>query len=313
MNSLIDLHLHSNTPGSDGDLTPGELMEYVYSCAQKTHIAPENVTISLTDHNTTAGLTEACEKSGQYGMNFIPGCEIMVYDPANDLQMEILTYGSFCQLNNPDFQKIISQANEAMKRRIKSQLTRWYRSGVLIAGKKIDLSEERYHQLMNIDSSNDYNFFVTYIKPEIENTINTTLSNKDATKIFYEHIRDETGQLYAPFKNCNFPSPESVLSMTKQLNIISSLPHPGEYRISEDQLSDVLAELVGAGLNGIEVYTRKNSDKMICYLTDYCTNNKLLTTGGSDFHSLDGGGKIGKYRLTNYIPATIAKSLIPRG
>ncbi|MBZ5487234.1 PHP domain-containing protein [Halomonas aquamarina] len=62
----VDLHMHSTA--SDGAMTPGEL---VALCAARglTHM-------SLTDHDTMAGIDEAGQAARQAGLCLVPGCEL---------------------------------------------------------------------------------------------------------------------------------------------------------------------------------------------------------------------------------------------
>ena len=68
MPSLIDLHSHSTI--SDGLLTPGELV---------AHAAAKGVRVlALTDHDDTAGLSEAKGVATRHGIQLIQGVEISV-------------------------------------------------------------------------------------------------------------------------------------------------------------------------------------------------------------------------------------------
>jgi predicted metal-dependent phosphoesterase TrpH len=65
---MIDLHTHSNA--SDGVLSPTVLVQYA---------AKHGVTVlALTDHDTTAGLSEAAVAAKQAGIQFIPGIELNI-------------------------------------------------------------------------------------------------------------------------------------------------------------------------------------------------------------------------------------------
>ena len=64
--SRIDLHLH--TTYSDGSLQPAEVL----TLAKKAHVS----TLSITDHDTVAGLPEAIEAGQLLGIEVIPGIEI---------------------------------------------------------------------------------------------------------------------------------------------------------------------------------------------------------------------------------------------
>ncbi len=66
MPSLIDLHLHSSV--SDGMLPPGEVIAFAAARGVKV--------LSLTDHDTTAGLEEAAHSARELSVELVAGVEI---------------------------------------------------------------------------------------------------------------------------------------------------------------------------------------------------------------------------------------------
>ncbi len=80
--SRVDLHTHSTA--SDGSLSPSELV----IAASEAGIE----TLALTDHDTLAGLDEAMQTGGSYGVRVIPGIEFSV--ELNDGSLHLLGYGS---------------------------------------------------------------------------------------------------------------------------------------------------------------------------------------------------------------------------
>ena len=60
---------------------------------------------------------------------------------------------------------------------------------------------------------------------------------------------------------------------------LASLAHP-----SESGIMEYIDDIKKMGIDCIEVYTPKNDRKTIDILKNYCANNNLLITGGSDFH-----------------------------
>lgn len=70
MNSYIDMHIH--TTYSDGTLTPSEILERSLEIGLKA--------ISITDHNTINGVTEAM-KYANSAIEIIPGIEMTATYP----------------------------------------------------------------------------------------------------------------------------------------------------------------------------------------------------------------------------------------
>ena len=89
----IDLHLH--TTRSDGTLTPTEL---VRMCAERGLRV-----ISITDHDSTEGLSEAYEAASSFPqLTIIPGIELSTDIPGS----EIHVLGYFVDYESPDFQAL---------------------------------------------------------------------------------------------------------------------------------------------------------------------------------------------------------------
>ena len=78
---MIDLHIHSTA--SDGRLTPSAVVAQAARAGLTT--------ISLTDHDTTAGLAEATATGQSLGVRVIPGIELSTDVSAGEVHM--LGYG----------------------------------------------------------------------------------------------------------------------------------------------------------------------------------------------------------------------------
>jgi predicted metal-dependent phosphoesterase TrpH len=74
---VIDLHLH--TTASDGTLSPRDLVARAASAGLTT--------ISVTDHDTVAGLAEAGRAAGERGMEMVPGIEITAVEDGRDVHV----------------------------------------------------------------------------------------------------------------------------------------------------------------------------------------------------------------------------------
>ena len=77
MKSRVDLHLHSTA--SDGQYTPQELVDMA--------LARGMTAISLTDHDTVAGVLPAIEAARGTPLEVIPGVEISVDLPGREVHL----------------------------------------------------------------------------------------------------------------------------------------------------------------------------------------------------------------------------------
>lgn len=78
------------------------------------------------------------------------------------------------------------------------------------------------------------------------------------------------------------PSPRDVVEMIHTARGIASMAHPGVTNQPE-----VLTLLANAGLDAIEVYHSDHTPAVRHELQAFAAHNKLLATGGSDFHGDD--------------------------
>jgi predicted metal-dependent phosphoesterase TrpH len=79
--SRVDLHLHSTA--SDGTLGPAEVVREVAARGLSG--------LSLTDHDTVAGLEEAADEARRLGLDFLPGAELSANEPGRSVH--VLAYG----------------------------------------------------------------------------------------------------------------------------------------------------------------------------------------------------------------------------
>src|SRR5207248_29544 len=77
---VIDLHTHSTA--SDGRRTPADLV----ACAAAAGVE----VLSLTDHDTVAGLDEATAAASAHGIELVPGIEITAI--RDDVDVHVLGY-----------------------------------------------------------------------------------------------------------------------------------------------------------------------------------------------------------------------------
>ena len=90
-NTCCDLHLHSYY--SDGCNSPADLLHYAAENGLKT--------LSLTDHDTLAGLEEAGNVANSLGLELIPGVELTCSWFGIDIPQAVDLLGYFFDAKNP--------------------------------------------------------------------------------------------------------------------------------------------------------------------------------------------------------------------
>ena len=95
---MIDLHLH--TTASDGTLDPAELVALAQARGVRT--------LSLTDHDTMAGVPVAAEAASAADLEFLPGVEIAAVSERHDVHL--LAY--FLDANPPGLAPFLEEQRD---------------------------------------------------------------------------------------------------------------------------------------------------------------------------------------------------------
>lgn len=240
-----DLHIH--TTASDGNSTPAQIVERAID--QKLEI------ISITDHDTIAGLEEAKEAAADKNIEIMPGAEITA--SFDEREAHLLAYGF--DPDNQDFKKLLFGHKKARVARGKWILEELSREGL-----DLDIDEVRAEAKgSNIG------------RPHIA----AVLINKGYVASFKEAFirylsNQQLGVIPSDYYSCT-----DVIETVKQAGGAVIVAHPG-HMYSDDELD----RLVEAGVDGIEVVHPGHNYQLQKKMEAYADRNNLLVTGGSDFH-----------------------------
>ena len=247
---MIDLHVHSTA--SDGSLTPREL---VYYAAEKQLSA-----IALTDHDTVSGLAEAIAASHHAGIELIPGVEMSCVWEGTEIHI----LGYFVDTGSPALQDGLSWFRRMRDERNETILDNLAEDGILLTEEELRAGDP-----------------------------DTVITRAHFARLLMEkgYVRDRKeafagylayGGKYVPTKD--ELTPERVMQMFYDGRIWPSLAHPIQYRLDEDSLVQLIAELKAMGLRGIEVWHSSQSWQDTARLQTIARLSGLIPTGGSDFH-----------------------------
>lgn len=251
----IDLHVHSNV--SDGTLTPAELV----SLAAEKELAA----FALTDHDTVQGIGEALtaaqelEQNGTF-LQVIPGTEISVAYKNQDIHM----LGLLIDYKNEALCKALLDVQE-------ERANRNYKMAEKLANAGIDISIE---QLREYDS----NAILT--RAHFAKYLVAHKYCKSPKEAFTKYL-DSHGPYYVPRK---YISPKKAIELIKLAGGVPVLAHPLLYKLSLDELDQLIHTLKDCGLEGIETIYSSNTGFDEGYVRKYANRYNLLMTGGSDFH-----------------------------
>jgi predicted metal-dependent phosphoesterase TrpH len=245
---LIDLHLH--TTASDGRLSPAQLVARV--------AAAGITTMSVTDHDTVAGLAEVEVAASARGIRLVPGIEVTSVADFRDVHM--LGY-----LFDPTDRQLLSflEGQRALRvsrvREIGSRLAR--------LGMPIDVEA-----LVTTAASRPG---TSVGRPQIARAMVAAGHVSSVQEAFERWLA--TG--LPGFVPRTGPSPAAVVDVIHAAGGVASMAHPAITR-----RDDLIAPLAEHGLDAIEVYHSDHQPEDVQEYRGLVQRLGLLATGGSDFH-----------------------------
>lgn len=242
---LVDLHVHSNV--SDGSLSPSEV---VIHAKEKGLDA-----IALTDHDTVQGIDEAMAAGGLYKVEVIPGIELSADFPNDNLHI----LGYCINYKDPAFQKSLMPIQDGRNIRNAQMLERL----------------------------NDLGFKI--ILDEAVDILTRAHFARSLYEAGYVSSMDEAFKLYLSPGKPGYvkritPSPKECIDLIHSAGGVAVLAHPTLYGLKTAALTKLIKELTSYGLDGIEVMHSIHSKQDEVFLRDLAIKNKLVISGGSDFH-----------------------------
>jgi predicted metal-dependent phosphoesterase TrpH len=244
---VIDLHLH--TTASDGRLPPDALI---------VRAKAEGLTvISITDHDTVAGLPQAARAAGERGVRLVPGIEITAVE--NERDVHILGY--FIDPAHEQMAGFLREQRIDRRRRVRAMADR-----LESLGYRIDVDA------LLMAAGDDGR---SVGRPALADAL-----------VAAGHVgnRDEAfGRLLASGRPAFVPrcgaGAGQVIDVIHAAGGIASLAHPG--LLADDSL---IPMFVDAGLDALEVWHSDHSPEQQTHYSGLAARLGLARSGGSDFH-----------------------------
>lgn len=248
-----DLHCHTKL--SDGSVG----IEDLIVIAQKSGIN----TIAITDHDCLAGTVRGQVIGKRHGVTVIPGVELSAFDGEVGKKVHILSYLA----EKPDrLEGLCKRTSVARKR-----------AGQIMMLKVASRFPVSNDFIIN-HASGSTNLFKQHIMHAL---MDAGYTNKIYGDLYDALFSPESEtNLLAPVK---YPDVKDVIDEIHNAGGIAVLAHPSLY----DNF-DEIDKYIEMGLDGIEVWHPEASDEDIEKLSTICKKNKILMTGGSDFHGIYG-------------------------
>lgn len=245
-----DLHCHTKI--SDGSAT----LEDVVLLAKRRGLS----TISITDHDTLAGVTRGKILGDRYGVRVIPGIEFSCWDYKRGRPAHLLGY----MFSFPDrLEGMCARIGDARKKaaaQMIQKITRFY---------------PILPDMIVKTATGSTNIFVQHIMMTL---MNAGFADAMFGELF-DKILGPNGSCRATFE---YPDVYETLELLLSAGAVTVLAHPFRYDNME-----LLPELAEKGLHGAEVWSPHSDADQTAELLEQAAALGLLTTGGSDFHGMN--------------------------
>lgn len=240
-----DLHTHSSF--SDGSLSPAALCSLAAERGLRA--------ISLTDHDTIAGLEEGLAAARTEGLSFLTGVELSVgYE---NTEIHVLGFG--IELNNRPLRETLD----------------------LLAAERYERMEKMVALLQELGIPADFDEVRSYAAGTILSRLHlaTYLLEKDFVSSFEEAFTRYIGNGRPAYVRRRHLTLKKAIEMIVTAGGLPVFAHPGLTK-----RDDLIEYLVRIGIRGIETYYPMHSRGDTARYEKLCRRYSLYPTGGSDFH-----------------------------
>lgn len=253
---MIDLHAH--TTCSDGTDSPLALVKKA---------ASSGITVlGISDHDSTAGWAEATEAL-HGNLQLALGAEVSCLTEDN---VSVHMLGLLFDGENQPLQQLLSDSRDTRIPRMKKMI-----ENLQGAGYEITLE----------DVSAATPAGATLGRPHLADALVAKRIVKSRDEAFSDLLNNDS-----PFYVSHFaPTPEDSIRAIRAAGGVAVIAHPFASRRGQTLSPESFASLVAAGLNGIEVFHRDQSEDERKQLIEIAHALDLVITGSSDYH---GTGKL---------------------
>jgi hypothetical protein len=253
---VIDLHTHTTV--SDGTDTPAQLVNKA--------LAQGLDTLAITDHDAIAGWASAVQTL-RGDLKLVLGAEISCLTKAG---ISVHMLGLLFDGTN-------SALLEALENTRDERLPRMRKMIELMQADGIDISISDVEAAMPTGA--------TMGRPHLADALVAKKVIKTRDEAFLELLNNESKYYVAHMA----PTPEDAVELIRAAGGVAVIAHPFASMRGQVLQSSDFIELKTAGLNGIEVNHRDQSNEERSSLLSIASDLDLVMTGSSDYH---GTGKL---------------------
>lgn len=269
-----DLHAHSRV--SDGTQSPSDLVDAALRAGLGT--------VALTDHDSTAGWSEAQRRAEEVGIGLVPGMELSTR--LNHQSVHVLGY-----LFNPDDPTLLAETERIRT----SRLTR--AEGIVgRIGADYPLTWDAVLEIAGTGA--------TVGRPHIADALVAAGIVSDRAEAFGGILHPSRGYVFPHYA----PDPMVGVQAIRAAGGVSVIAHPVTHGRDNVLTDAYLERLVDAGLGGVEIEHRENTDEGKARLRDLAARHDLIVTGSSDYHGAGKPNRLGENTTERAMLERIAES-----
>lgn len=251
MGNIIDLHIH--TTASDGADTVPEVLEKIKASDVRT--------FSITDHDTIAGAVEM-DALVPPDLQYIHGIEFSCKTAYKGCHI----LGYHINYSDPVFQDALELGRRLRQEKLRQRVAFWESEFGII------LTDEESEWLKSQNSPGKPNFARIILNRGLAPDINTAIRNYvNPCKVINDRI-----------------DADIAINAIIHASGIPVWAHPlggeGERRLSSEEFDQQFGELLSCGIQGLECYYSRYTQKEIEFLKEKANTHQLVVSGGSDYH-----------------------------
>jgi 3',5'-nucleoside bisphosphate phosphatase len=247
----IDLHAHSNV--SDGTEAPATVMAAAAAAGLDV--------IALTDHDSTDGWDEASRAALENGVALVPGMEISCRT-VEGISVHLLSY-----LHDPTHAGLLEEITKAKDAR----LTRAERMVTLLAEDYPLSWDDVIHHVAP---------GATLGRPHIADALVAAGVVADRSEAFTSILTSHSRYFVQHYA----PDPALAVELVLSAGGVPVFAHPVASARGRVVGERTYREMIDAGLAGLEVDHRDNTEEGRGFLRGLAAKHGLLITGSSDYH-----------------------------
>lgn len=256
------MHAHSNI--SDGTEAPAAVMAAAAAAGLDV--------IALTDHDSTDGWAEASLAAVENGVALVPGMEISCRTDQG-ISVHLLSY-----LHDPTHEGLLDEITKAKDAR----LTRAERMVTLLAEDYPLSWDDVIHHVAP---------GATLGRPHIADALVAAGVVADRSEAFTSILTSHSRYFVQHYA----PEPALAVELVRAAGGVPVFAHPVASARGRVVGERTYRDMIDAGLAGLEVDHRDNSEEGREFLRRLAAKHGLLVTGSSDYHGTGKPNRLGEY------------------